>query len=128
MNRSLLKMSLLILVSLSLGCRGVIMDYGKPAAQFLEKDVATAGTEYLGKKITIKGTVTRIDVSQPQSAWIHLGNGIRCDFSGFRAMAQSKSPGDTCFIDGILKDCEEGNILLESAMLRDPTAPFSPTR
>ena len=128
MNSTLLQLSLLILVSVSLGCQALKMDYGQPAAQFLEKDVATAGKKYLGKKITIKGTVARIDVSDPQATWVHLGNGIRCDFSDFRAMAQSKSAGDTAFVDGILKECEEGNILLESAMLRDPTAPFSPTR
>jgi hypothetical protein len=126
MKSTLLKMSFLILVSLSVGCQALKMDYGQPAAQFLEKDVATAGKKYLGKKITIKGTV--IDVSNPQAGWIHLGNGIRCDFSRLPAMAQSKKPGDICFIDGILKECEEGNILLESAMLRDPTAPFSPER
>ncbi len=126
MKSTLLKMSFLILVSLSVGCQALKMDYGQPAAQFLEKDVATAGKKYLGKKITIKGTV--IDVSNPQAGWIHLGNGIRCDFSRLPAMAQSKKPGDICFIDGILKECEEGNILLESAMLRDPTAPFSPQR
>ena len=126
MKSTLLKMSFLILVSVSVGCQALKMDYGQPAAQFLEKDVATAGKKYLGKKITIKGTV--IDVSNPQAGWIHLGNGIRCDFSRLPAMAQSKKPGDICFIDGILKECEEGNILLESAMLRDPTAPFSPMR
>lgn len=126
MKSTLLKMSFLILVSVSVGCQALKMDYGQPAAQFLEKDVATAGKKYLGKKITIKGTV--IDVSNPQVGWIHLGNGIRCDFSRLPAMAQSKKPGDICFIDGILKECEEGNILLESAMLRDPTAPFSPER
>ena len=126
MKSTLLKLSFLILISLSVGCQALKMDYGQPAAQFLEKDVATAGKKYLGKKITIKGTV--IDVSNPQAGWIHLGNGIRCDFSRLPAMAQSKKPGDICFIDGILKECEEGNILLESAMLRDPTAPFSPQR
>ena len=126
MKSTLLQVALLILVSLSLGCQALKMDYGQPAAQFLEKDVATAGKKYLGKKITIKGTV--IDVSNPQAGWIHLGNGIRCDFSRLPAMAQSKKPGDTAFVDGILKECEEGNILLESAMLRDPTAPFSPAR
>lgn len=128
MKSTLLKMSFLILVSVSVGCQALKMDYGQPAAQFLEKDVAALGQKYLGKKITIKGTVTRTDVSDPKAGFIHLGNGIRCDFSRLPAMAQSKKPGDICFIDGILKECEEGNILLESAMLRDPTAPFSPMR
>lgn len=128
MKSTLLKMTFLILVSVSVGCQALKMDYGEPAAQFLEKDVAALGQKYLGKKISIKGTVTRTDVSNPQAGWIHLGNGIRCDFSRLPAMAQSKKPGDICFIDGILKECEEGNILLESAMLRDPTAPFSPQR
>ena len=50
MKSTLLKMSFLILVSLSVGCQALKMDYGQPAAQFLEKDVATAGKKYLGKK------------------------------------------------------------------------------
>ena len=128
MKITLLKLSFLILVSVSVGCQALKMDYGQPAAQFLEKDVAALGPKFLGKKITIKGTVTRTDVSDPKAGFIHFGNGIRCDFSRLPAMAQSKKPGDICFIDGILKECEEGNILLESAMLRDPTAPFSPER
>ena len=126
MTSTLLKLSFLILVSVSVGCQALKMDYGEPAAQFLEKDVAALGQKYLGKKITIKGTM--IDVSDPKAGLIHLGNGIRCDFSRLPAMAQSKKPGDICFIDGILIRCEEGNILLESAMLRDPTAPFTPER
>jgi hypothetical protein len=128
MQSTLLKMLFLVVVSLSVGCQAWKMDYGQPAAQFLEADVATAGKPYLGKKVTIQGTVTRVDVSDPKAGWIHLGNGIRCDFSRLPAMASSKKPGDICFIDGILKECEEGNILLDSAMLRDPTAPFTPHR
>jgi len=50
MKSTLLKMSFLIVVSVSVGCQALKMDYGQPAAQFLEKDVATAGKKYLGKK------------------------------------------------------------------------------
>ena len=118
---------LLILAGCVSGCaRSWKMDYGKPVAQFLEEDVVGKAKPYLGKKITVKGTVTKVDVSDPQSSWIHLGSGIRCNLGKFKAMAQSKSPGDTVFVDGFLKRCEENDVLVEPAMLRDPKAPFSP--
>ena len=125
MKSTLLMMSVLILVSLGVGCQGLKMDYGQPAAQFLEADVAWAGTKFLGKKITILGLVTRVDVSKPPAVSVHLGHGIICDFSDFPAMAGSLSSGDTALIDGILNSCEDGAIEIDSAMLRDPTAPFT---
>lgn len=102
------------------------MDYGKPAAQFLEADLATQGQAFVGKKITVKGTVAKVDLSDPKSATIHLSGGIQCDLGKFKAMAESCKIGDTVYVDGFLKRCEERDILIDPAMLRDPTAPFSP--
>ena len=42
-----------------------------------------------------------------------------------RGMAESCKVGDTVYVDGFLKRCEEGDMLIDPAMLRDPTAPFS---
>jgi hypothetical protein len=116
-----------IMAGLGSGCgKGWQMDYGKPAAQFLQEDVASKGKALLGKKITVKGTVTKVDVSAPNSAQIQLTGGIECNLGEFKAMAESCKIGDTVYVDGFLKRCEEGDILIDPAMLRDPTAPFSP--
>ena len=118
--------ALLIMCCLISGCTGWRMDYGQPAAQFLDKDVAVKGKEYVGKKITVKGTVIRIDVSNPKSAWIYLPEGIRCNLGTFKAMAENTGIGETVYVDGILAKCEEGDVVLKPAMLRDPKAPFTP--
>lgn len=118
---------MLILAGLGSGCgKGWQMDYGKPEAQFLQADLASQGKSFVGKKITVKGTVAKLDVSDPKSAWIHLSGGIQCNLGKFKAMAESCKIGDTVHVDGFLKRCEEGDMLIDPAMLRDPKAPFSP--
>lgn len=120
-------LTLLVLAGLGSGCgKGWQMDYGKPEAQFLQADLASQGKPFIGKKITVKGTVAKIDVSDPKSSWLHLAHGIQCDLGKFKAMAESCKVGDTVYVDGFLIRCEEGDILIGPAMLRDPTAPFSP--
>jgi len=52
------------------------MDYGQPAAQFLQEDLEANGKAFVGKKITVKGMVAKIDVSDPASSWVHLTGGI----------------------------------------------------
>ena len=117
----------LILAGLGSGCgKGWEMDYGKPAAQFLQADLASQGEAFIGKKITVKGTVSKVDVSDPKSALIHLSGGIQCDLGKCKAMAESCKIGDPVYVDGFLKRCEKGDILIDPAMLRDPAAPFSP--
>ena len=127
MTRMLLLAFTLVFGGLLCGCgKGWQMDYGQPAAQFLQEDVASKGKAYLGQKITVKGTVMKVDVSDPKSAWIHLAVGIACDLGKFKAMAESCQSNDTVFVDGFLERCEKGDVLMKPAMLRDPTAPFSP--
>lgn len=103
------------------------MDYGKPAAQFHEKDVSAKGGAFVGKKITVKGMVEKVDTSDPGSSWILLSGGTRCNFGKFRAMAESCKVGEEVYVDGFLKRCSEGDVLVEPAMLRDSKAPFEPT-
>lgn len=80
----------LILAGLGSGCgTGWKMDYGKPAAQFLQADLASQGEAFVGKKITVKGTVAKVDVSDPKTAWIHLSGGIQCNLGKFKALAES---------------------------------------
>ncbi|HCW45176.1 MAG TPA: hypothetical protein DGU45_07660 [Planctomycetes bacterium] len=128
MKNGFLIIGALLLVTVFWGCQGLNMDYGKPAAQFLEEDVAELGKNYLRKKITIKGVVTRVDVSPPKDVSIFLGHGIECDLGDVVNAAKHFSIGKTVYMDGILRKCEPGTILLEPVLERDPKAPFNPKK
>ena len=107
------------------GCgKGWRMDYGKPAAQFLAKDVAAKGNEYVGKKITVKGTLEIGEELIDKESWIVLEHGIRCNLGN--AIAMGLHLGEVLYIDGFLTQCESNNIVLQPAMMRDPAAPFYP--
>ena len=127
-----MKQLLIIIVAVVLvGCsKGWILDYHEPAEQFLAKDVATKAKPYVGRhlKITIKGIVSKVDVSNPDSSMIYLKNGIECNFGKWSRMASSCKVGEVVYIDGFLKRCDEDKVLLEPAILRDPTAKFSPIK
>ena len=128
MKNGFLIIGALLLVTVFWGCQGWNMDYGKPAAQFLEEDVAELGKNYLRKKITIKGVVTRVEVSPPKDVSIFLGHGIECDLGDVVNAAKHFSIGKTVYMDGILRKCEPGTILLEPVLERDPKAPFNPKK
>ena len=127
-----MKQLLISIVALVLvGCsKGWILDYHEPAEQFLAKDVATQAKPYVGRhlKITIKGIVSKVDVSNPDSSMIYLKNGIECNLGEWSRMASSCKVGEVVYIDGFLKRCDEDKVLLEPATLRDPTAKFSPIK
>ena len=128
MKNGFLIIGALLLVTVFWGCQGLNMDYGKPAAQFLEEDVAELGKNYLRKKITIKGVVTRVEVSPPKDVSIFLGHGIECELGDVVNAAKHFSIGKTVYMDGILRKCEPGTILLEPVLERDPKAPFNPKK
>ncbi len=109
------------------GCEGWKLDYGKPVAQFLEKDLSAMGKAYLGKKITVKGKVSKVLI-HPVQAKVFLESGIECDLGKFTRMAENCKVGDEIFVDGILKSLEKGEALLDPAVLRDPNADFVPLR
>jgi len=110
---------------LLVGCgKGCELDYGQPTAQFLAKDLPSKAKIYVGKKITVKGTVTRVDISNPNSSRVYLKDGIECNLGRLQAMATSCKIGDTVLVDGFLKRCDDGDILIEPALLRDPAAKF----
>ena len=110
-----------------LGCEGWKLDYGKPVAQFLEKDLSAMGKAYLGKKITVKGKVSKVLI-HPVQAKVFLESGIECNLGKFTRMAENCKVGDEIFVDGILKSLEKGEALLDPAVLRDPNADFVPLR
>jgi hypothetical protein len=116
-----------LVLMVSSGCtrEGWQMDYGTPAAQFEEGSVLKQGPAFIGRKITVRGVVTRQDLSDTESCKIYLGHSICCDFE---AMTRAYAPGDTVFVDGFLVRCEEGEILLQPALGRDPSAPFDPMK
>ena len=120
-----------ILAVVLVGCsKGWILDYHEPAEQFLAKDVATKAKPYVGRhlKITIKGIVSKVDVSNSDSSMIYLKNSIECNLGKWSRMASSCKVGEVVYIDGFLKRCDEDKVLLEPAILRDPTAKFSPIK
>jgi hypothetical protein len=127
MNRSVLfRLCLWGAFCLLCGCTGRNLDYAKPLAQFVEADVAAKGKEFLLKKITVKGTVTNVDVSDANSAKVFLQHGIQCNLGKLTRMAESCKIGETVYVDGLLKACEEGKVILDPAILRDPNAKFEP--
>ena len=89
------------------GCEGWKLDYGKPVAQFLEKDLSAMGKAYLGKKITVKGKVSKVLI-HPVQAKVFLESGIECNLGKFTRMAENCKVGDEIFVDGILKSLEKG--------------------
>ena len=127
MNRSvLLRLCLLLSFCLLSGCSGWKVDYGEPAAQFMEEDVATKGKEFLNQKITVKGTVTKVDVSDPESSKVILQHVIECNLGKLTKMAESSKIGEVVYVDGLLKACEDGKVILDPSILRDPNAKFDP--
>ena len=97
------------------------MDYGKPAAQMMEADVFKLGKPFVGRKITVKGTVTQL-----KSNSVHLGHGIRCEIHP--NLQVQTAIGEEIVIDGFLKRCQEGDILIQPAVSRDPATPFEPMK
>ncbi len=114
-------------VSHFIGCsQGWKMEYGDAVAHFTENSVAEKGKPYVGKKIVVKGVVTKHDLTDPENCKVYLGHSICCNFGDLKKMAEGYSEGKTVFVGGFLKHCEEGNILLEPAVGRDPKAEFNP--
>ena len=88
------------------GSKGWILDYHEPAEQFLAKDVSIqAKPYYVGRhlKITIKGIVSKVDVSNPDSSMIYLKNGIECNLGKRSRSASSCKVGEVVYIDGFFE-------------------------
>ena len=117
---------MLVIAGLGSGCgKGWQMDYGKPAAQFHAHDLAREGKLFIGKKITVKGEVIRVH-NQEDGNHVHLAHNIHCVFPTWHLGEDDLKPGDKIFVDGFLEKCSEGNVQLDPALGRDPTASFEP--
>mgnify|MGYP000003967511 FL=1 len=129
---AIIPISLIAMLALFLfGCEGWQLEYHDPDAQFLADEVASKGKKFIGKKITIKGFVDKVDLSDPDNAWVHLKNGIQCNFGHLSAMAKHigeeekvQTEEGAVYVDGFLKICEEGKVVLDPATGRDHRAHF----
>jgi hypothetical protein len=66
------------------GCgKGWQLDYGQPAAQFNEDTVLAKAPPYICQKVTVKGVVTRQDLSDPEHCKICSGHSICCNLGKF---------------------------------------------
>ncbi len=84
------------------------------------------GITFVATSGDVKGVVTRQDVSDPENSRIYPGHSICCNSGDPKAMVASDTAGKTAFAGGCLKRCEDGDILLEPAVGRDPRADFIP--
>jgi hypothetical protein len=103
-------------------------DYGEPAAQFDAKDVAALASKYIGKKISVRGVVDHIDVTDPQHCRVYLKEGISVDMLHLEAMAKDCKPGSVVTLDGILKQHGAKDAVLVPGARRDDNAPFKAAR
>ena len=127
MNASpILRLSLMSLTSLLVGCQGWIMDYGKPAAQFEAHHATAVAPDFLGRKVSVRGRVSAVDTSNPDHCIVQLGHGVTADFGKSRRAAEACKVGEVVHISGIVKAAGPAGVTLAPAFGRDPDAPFNP--
>jgi hypothetical protein len=108
------------------GCNGWTLDYGTPAAQFDSRDAVAFAPDYLGKKVSVRGTVEVVDTSDPSNCIVKLRNGVTAHFPGWQAQANTCEVGKIAFIDGIVASATPDGVILKPCLFRDPDAPFDP--
>ena len=91
------------------------MDYGKAKAHFHAHDVASKGEPFLGKKIRVKGKVTRVE-NREDGNHIYLEHGIHCVFPTWHWHEGMVKQGDEIRVSGFLEKCKQGDVLLKPAL------------
>ena len=127
-TRSLTILAILIFAGLGAGCsctKGWQLDYGKPAAQFHAHNVASKGKPFIGKMITVKGKVLRVQ-DRDDGNHIYLEHNIHCLFPTWHWGEDTLKPGDEIYVDGFLERCIEADVQLNPAIRRGSKAPFTP--
>ena len=125
-TRPLTILAALILAGLASSCtKGWQLDYGKPAAQFHAHKVASKGKPFIGKMITVKGKVLRVQ-DRDDGNHIYLEHNIHCIFPTWHWGEDNLKPGDEIYVEGFLEKCTEGDVQLNPAIKRDSKAPFTP--
>ena len=108
------------------------MDYGKPAAQFYAADLGALGEPFIGKEITVTGTVTGHETTKEGKSVVILNGTIRC----MRKLSTQYTEnyrrrykvGKTVFFDGFLRECEPDRVVINPSSGRDPSASFHPKK
>ena len=125
-TRLIIIITTLILAGLASSCtKGWQLDYGKPAAQFHAHNVASKGKPFIGKMITVKGKVLRVQ-DRDDGNHIYLEHNIHCLFPTWHWGEDTLKLGDEIYVDGFLERCIEGEVQLNPAIKRGSKAPFTP--
>ncbi len=125
-TRLIIIITTLILAGLASSCtKGWQLDYGKPAAQFHAHNVASKGKPFIGKMITVKGKVLRVQ-DRDDGNHIYLEHNIHCLFPTWHWGEDTLKLGDEIYVDGFLERCIEGDVQLNPAIKRGSKAPFTP--
>ena len=124
--QALYSIAIALLAGLVVGCQGWTMDFGKPAAQFEANDAVALAQEYLGEKVSVRGEVLSVDVSDPEDCVVELQGGVTARFGAFKAAAETCTVGTVVYVDGIVKAGSSQGVTLDPAFGRDPEAPFEP--
>ena len=126
LKTTLLTASLTFLFPLLSSCKGWIMDYGRPAAQFEARNAIALAPDYLRKKVTVRGRVSAVDTSDPERSVVKLDHGVTAHFGKFKRAAESYEVGEVIHLSGIVEAVNPFGITLDPAFGRDPKAPFAP--
>ena len=126
LKTTLLIAGLTFLFPLLSSCKGWIMDYGRPAAQFEARNAIALAPDYLRKKVTVRGRISAVDTSDPERCIVKLDHGVTAHFGEFKAMAERYKLGEVIHISGIVEAVNPSGITLDPAFGRDPKAPFAP--
>jgi len=85
--------SAVVLVMLSFFVAQVVgcgsLEYREAAAHFNENTLLENGEPYLGKKIVVKGTVSKHEITDPENSKVYLGHSICCNFGDLQKMAEN---------------------------------------
>lgn len=126
LKTTLLAAGLTFLFPLLSSCKGWIMDYGRPAAQFEARNAIALAPDYLKKKVTVRGRVSSVDTSDPERCVVKLDHGVTAHFGKWKAAAEQYKVGEVIHLSGIVEAVHPSEITLDPAFGRDPEAPFAP--
>ena len=107
-------------------CKGWIMDYRRPAAQFEARNAIALAPDYLRKQVTIRGRVSGVDTSDPERCLVKLEHGVTAHFGKSKVAAESYEVGEVIHLSGIVEAVNPSGITLDPAFGRDSKAPFAP--
>lgn len=104
------------------------MDYGAPAAQFEARDAVAVAHAYRDQKVSVRGTVRAVDLSDPNRCVVELAGGVTAVFGDLVAQAAPYKVGEIACVDGFVAAATSAGVVLKPARSRDASAPFDPTR